>query len=329
MSRKTDGALRKLFPTRNAAMRAMLRTAGKLLDNDASVLIRGESGVGKDVLAEAIHRGSGRGDGPLVKIDFAGIPDDLFESELFGHEKGAFTDARSAKPGRFELAHRGTLLLDEVGALRPPLQVKLLRVLEDRTVTRLGGRRPFRVDVRVISTTNADLDEMLARGQFRDDLFYRLNVVTLVVPPLRERPEDIPLLARRLLRSAAKRYGRPARDFDSESVEILRRYAWPGNVRELRNVVERAAIVETGAVVRAASLPTEALAGPAELVRAAADGDWPLARLEELYIREVLRRTGCNYSRAAEILGINRKTLLEKRRRYGLDEPRGGVAGND
>ena len=322
MASATDKTLRKLFPTRNSRMRSVLRTASKLLDNDASILIEGESGVGKDVLAEAIHRGGPRRAGPLVRINCAGIPGDLFESELFGWEKGAFTDAKIAKPGRIELAQRGTLLLDEVAALEHALQAKLLRVLEDRAFVRLGGQRSIHVDIRVISTTNADLEAMMKSGRFRDDLYYRLNVVALRIPALRERVEDVPLLARRFLRDAARRLGRPAKDFDAESLDLLSGYGWPGNVRELRNVVERATIVETEPVVRASSLPTERLSDPEGLVAAAVREAWTLERLERAYIREVLRRTGSNYSRAAAILGINRKTLLEKRRRYGLDTPR-------
>jgi two-component system, NtrC family, response regulator AtoC len=318
---RRDGArlLRRLFPTRNAAVRDLLRVAAKVADRDASVLILGESGAGKDHLAEAIHLAGARHQEPFVTIDCSSFPGDLFESELFGYERGAFTGALSRKPGRLELANRGTAYFDEVAAIPSPLQAKLLRVLQEKAFTRLGGSKPLRLDVRVIASSNLVLDELLESGAFRRDLFYRLNVVSLNVPPLRARPEDIELLATGFLTAAAARLGKELDGFEPEALELLTMHAWPGNVRELRNVVDRAAILESGRLVTPSSLPLAGFVAGADFVSAAAAGGWSLAELEGRYIREVLRKSGGNYSRAAAILGINRKTLLEKRRRYGIE----------
>ena len=280
-------------------MRNVLDTAGKVLDRDVSILILGESGVGKDYLAESIHACSSRRAEPFVHIECASIPADLFESELFGHERGTFTDAHARKPGRLEAAQRGTVYFDEIAALSPQLQAKLLRAIEEKRFTRLGGGGNVPFEARVISSTTADPREALRR-----DLLYRINVVTLTLPPLRERPEDILPLAKEFL-------GR--RKLDAAAERLLTSYAWPGNIRELRNVLERATIVEPDGPITPASLPL------GDLITTAARGAWTLDQLESHYIAEVLRQTRQNYSRAAEILGINRKTLLEKRRKYGLE----------
>ena len=288
-------------------MRNVLQTVEKVLDRDAAILILGESGSGKDYLAAAIHACSARRDLPFVHIDCPAIPADLFESELFGYEKGTFTDAQSRKLGKLEAAHGGTVYFDDISALSPALQAKLLRALQEKAFTRLGGHQSIPFQARVISSSSADLQELLAAGQFRRDLFYRINVVTVELPPLRQRPEDIALLVAHF---AGRR-----RKIDPDAMSLLNAHPWPGNIRELRNVIERALLVSDDGPLTPSSLRL----GPSDLVAAAARGEWTLAQLEETYIREVLSETRSNYSKAAEILGINRKTLLEKRRKYGIE----------
>ncbi len=280
-------------------MRNVLQTVEKVLDHDVSILILGESGSGKDYLAEAIHACSPRRTGPFVHIDCPTIPAELFESELFGYEKGTFTDAQTRKLGKLEVAQGGTVYFDDVTALTLPLQAKLLRALQEKSFNRLGGHDAIPFDARILSSSGSDAETM------RRDLYYRINVVTVRMPSLRERPEDVPLLAKRF---AGKRR------IAVEAMRILTSYPWPGNVRELRNAIERALVVGDGDI-SAASIPLNA----DELVVAASRGHWTLEELESNYIREILRETRSNYSRAAEILGINRKTLLEKRRKYGLE----------
>ena len=281
-------------------MRNVLDTVAKVLDHDVSILILGESGTGKDFLAESIHARSNRRDEPFVHIECASIPADLFESELFGHERGTFTDAQSRKVGKLEAARRGTVYFDEISALTPQLQAKLLRAIEERRFTRLGGGASVPFEARVISSTSADPREVLRR-----DLYYRINVVTLTLPPLRDRSEDVLSLAKQFL-------GRKRLAADAQ--RLITSYAWPGNIRELRNAIERAVLLEDGDTLTAASLSLGD-----DLVTTAARGAWTLDELESHYIRHVLEITRRNYSRAAEILGINRKTLLEKRRKYGLE----------
>lgn len=290
-------------------MQRLLDTAARVVDHDVSVLILGATGTGKDRLAQALHACGGRSTQPFVAIDCAALPPELFEAELFGYERGTFTDAGSRKAGKLEMARRGTLYFDELSTLPRQLQAKLLRVLQDRRFERLGGNQSIDLDVRVITSSSLPAEAL------REDLLYRINVITLTMPALRERREDIPQLAREALRAAR----RNARGFDPEAMQMLCGYSWPGNVRQLRNVVERAALLETGSHITAASLPTTLLASEEETLHAATRESWTLEQLEAAYIREVLRKTRSNYSRAAEILGINRKTLLEKRRRYGID----------
>ena len=278
-------------------MRNVLETVGKVLDHDVSILILGESGAGKDYLAGAIHACSSRRDEPFVHIECASIPAELFETELFGHERGTFTDAHARKVGKLEAARRGTVYFDEISALSPQLQAKLLRAIEDRRFTRLGGSASVPFEARVISSTSADPRTL------RRDLYYRINVVTLTLPPLRERPEDVLPLAKKFL-------GRKKLSKDAE--QLIASYAWPGNVRELRHALERAALLADADTVTAALLPV------GDLVATAARGTWTLDQLESHYIREILALTRRNYSRAAQILGINRKTLLEKRKKYDL-----------
>ncbi|HEY2093515.1 MAG TPA: sigma-54 dependent transcriptional regulator [Thermoanaerobaculia bacterium] len=306
--RRREPALSRFLRTRSRAMRAVVDTAAKLVDRDVSVLISGESGSGKNYLAEALHACGPRREAPFVTIECASIPHELFESELFGYEKGTFTDAGARKIGKLEAARNGTTYFDEIAALTPPLQAKLLRALEERHFSRLGGSENVKFHARVVSSTSSDL------AGFRSDLLYRINVVTLTIPPLRERAEDVPLLANDFLRKARK-----GARFDDEAMELLASYSWPGNIRELRNIVERAALLSDRDVIGPASLPVDRLREPAALVDAAVRNAWTLDQLEERYIREILRRTKENYSRAAQLLGINRKTLLEKRKKYGIE----------
>ena len=288
-------------------MRNLLQTVEKVLDHDVSILIRGESGTGKDYLAEAIHASSARRAEPFVHVDCSTIPADLFESEMFGYERGTFTDAVARRLGRLELARSGSVYFDNIDALSPALQAKLLRALQDKQFTRLGGSQIVEFTARVISSASGDLDAMIASGAFRRDLFYRINVVTVTLPPLRERSEEIMPLAQTF---AGKR-----KTIEESAAVLLTSHSWPGNVRELRNAIERAVLTSEGSSIAVEALP---LSGP-EFVRAAARGRWTLDQLEENYIRAVLREVRSNYSKAAEILGINRKTLLEKRKKYGLE----------
>lgn len=308
-------ALGDLIRTRSRGMRSLLATAAKLVDRDVSVLILGESGTGKDFLAKAIHACGSRRARPFVHIDCASIPHDLFESELFGYEQGTFTDAKNRKIGKLEAARDGTVYFDEIAALTPPLQAKLLRAIEEKRFTRLGGHQNVVFASRVIASTSVDLERVVALGDFRGDLLYRINVVTLALPPLRDRREDIPQLAKTFLRDAGRKQ---VRGFDADALEVLSSYSWPGNIRELRNVVERAALLEESSMVGVASL-ADRLRDATSLVAAAARDQLTLDQLEERYIREILRQTRSNYSKAATILGINRKTLLEKRRKYGME----------
>ena len=283
-------------------MRAVVQTAEKVLEHDVSLLILGESGSGKDFLAEVVHACGARRAQPLVRIDCASIPPELFESELFGYEKGAFTDAVTRKLGKLELAQRGTLYFDEVAALAPHLQAKLLRAIQERRFTRLGGTQNVDLDVRLISSSSTDMMAV------RTDLLYRINVVTIMLPPLRERAEDIPQLARAFV-------GRRKRGIDPAAMRLLVEHSWPGNLRELRNVIDRAVLFEESDTITPRAIPP--LGG--DLIATAARRQWTLDDLESRYIAEVLRQTRSNYSKAAAILGINRKTLLEKRRKYGME----------
>ena len=289
---------------------ALLEKARRVAASASTVLIRGESGTGKELFASFIHYlGAGR-DEPLVKIDCASLPRELMESELFGYERGAFTGAVQAKRGRLELAGAGTLVLDEIAILTPAMQAKLLRVLEDKRFERLGGNRPITLSARVIALTNADLEKAVADGAFRDDLFYRLNVIPLVVPPLRERPGDIRPLIEHFLPQLAELHRRPHRKVSAAALALLEAYDYPGNVRELRNLLERALVQGQGPEITPADLPHR--------MRESTPRKITLEELERAYIAEVLDATRGRKGRAAEILGISRKTLLEKRKRYGL-----------
>ena len=289
-----------------------------------TVLVLGETGSGKELMARFLHAQSPRAGGPFVELNCGAIPENLLESELFGHEKGAFTDAKRFKKGLFESAHQGTLFLDEIGEMSFPLQSKLLRVLENRTFRRVGGNEDITVDVRVVAATHRDLRKHVADGKFREDLFFRLNVLPVVMPPLRERPEDVPVLAQHFIRKVALDLGRPPARVHPEALALLQAYAWPGNVRELRNVVERVLLLESDEEILPHHLPPEITGGgaggvepgspfPAGVVR-------PLAEIERLAIEHALRVCDGNKTRAAEKLGISRQTLRTKLKEYGMKD---------
>ncbi len=284
----------------------------------ASVLITGESGVGKELVADAIHNLSPRADKPFIKVHCAALAESLLESELFGHEKGSFTGAQARKKGRFELANEGTLFLDEIGEINQNVQIKILRVLQDRRFERVGGEDTIETDVRVVAATNKDLKKEIAAGTFREDLYYRLNVVNIHVPPLRERKDDIPLLAGAFLKEFADDNGKSLDGFDPKARAALYAYPWPGNVRELRNCIESAVVMASSGLVTLEDLPPGVGMSAADSDMRVPPGS-SLADAERILIRETLAAQGGNKSRTAEILGIGRKTLYQKIQDYGLE----------
>jgi two-component system, NtrC family, response regulator len=298
-------------------MLRVLRNLEKIAPTDVTVLLLGESGTGKELLAQAVHKMSRRSGGPFVPINCAAIPETLLESELFGFEKGAFTGALRQNIGRIESANRGTLFLDEIGDVPLPMQVKLLRFLQDQIVERVGGRKPIQVDVRIVCATNQDLDRMMAEGRFREDLYYRLNEVTVRVPPLRERLGDRVVLASFFLRRFASEYGRPVRGFASAALAAINDYHWPGNVRELENRLKRAVVMADAALLSPSDLGLSAQGEePQSLgIRAAR------ARAEREVLQLALAQAGSNLSKAAKLLGISRPTLydLMQQHQIGLD----------
>jgi len=296
------------------SMREVVRLAERVAATDANVLVTGESGAGKDALAGFIHARSMRARNAFVKIDCGALPGELLEAELFGYERGAFTGATEARPGRLEAAQKGTLVLDEIAHLSTDAQAKLLRVIEEREFERLGGRRTVKVDARLIALTNVNLDEAVRRRAFREDLFYRLNVVRLHVPPLRERRKDIEELAKSFLKTYATKHGRAVKGIAPDALSILKSYEFPGNVRELANTIERAVVVADEGKIRAENLP-EPLRASVAMQKRATDRQ-TLAELEADYIRETLEFTRGNKSEAARLLGISRKNLYEKLARY-------------
>jgi DNA-binding NtrC family response regulator len=310
-------SLSALFRTRHRELAAEIATLERALDLPSTVLITGESGTGKDRLARAIHDASARRGRPFVRIDAPNLSDELFESELFGHERGAFTGAVAAKPGLLEVAGEGTAYLDEVSSLSPAAQAKFLRVLQERSFRRLGGvaTHPFRA--RLVVSSRRDLAALVAAGLFRDDFFYRIDVVSVRLPRLAERREDVLPLARAFLRRAARAYARPARRFSKEAEAALRRHAWPGNVRELAHVVERAALVAAAEDVSESDLPMGSFSSPQALLDTAVEERWTLKRLTDAYIDETLRRAGGNRTLAARRLGVSRKSLWEREKRRG------------
>lgn len=297
-------------------MREVLRLAERVAATDANVLITGESGAGKDVLAQFVHGKSKRAANDLVKIDCASLPRDLIEAELFGYERGAFTGATESKQGRFEAAHKGTLLLDEIAYLTVEAQAKLLRVIERKEFERLGGKRTIKIDARIIALTNVDLEDAVERKAFREDLFFRLNVVRLHMPSLSERREDIEGLAESFLKIYSNKHGRKAKIFSPDALETLTKYNFSGNVRELSNVVERAVIVSNGARIENEDFPESLRDSLSAKARHAKR--MTLAEMEEEYIKETLAFTKGNKSEAARILGISRKNLYEKIVRYKI-----------
>jgi two-component system nitrogen regulation response regulator GlnG len=325
---------------RHPRMQEVYKTIGRIAASDVTVLLRGESGTGKELVARAIHHYSRRAGRPFVAVSSAAIPGTLLESELFGHERGAFTDAKERKLGKLELAHGGTLFLDEIGDMPPELQTKLLRALQERTIERVGGQESLRIDVRVLAATNRDLETMMREGRFREDLFYRLNVVTVTLPPLRERRRDVPLLVEHLLAKYATELGE--RGVAPEALDRLVGHDWPGNVRELENVVQRAMVMATSGVILPEHLPIGPVSAAAsvaidatleeiierkllECVRGLREHasanlyDLMVGLVEKPLLRAVLRETGGNQVRAAQILGINRNTLRKKLTEHGID----------
>ncbi|MGH7264311.1 MAG: sigma-54-dependent transcriptional regulator [Candidatus Rokuibacteriota bacterium] len=327
-------------------MQEVYKTIGRIAGTDVTVLLQGESGTGKEVVARAIHHYSRRAGKPFVAVSCAAIPATLLESELFGHERGAFTDAHQRRLGKFELAHGGTVYLDEVGDLGPELQPKLLRVLQEREFERVGGSDPVRVDVRVVAATNRDLEALIRQGRFREDLYYRLNVVSLTLPPLRERRDDIPFLVDHFLSKYAGELGERA--LSAEGLDRLLGYAWPGNVRELENVIQHAMVMAGAGVILPEHLPIATGPSPGPLREGTVEHlietkleecvrglgaresanlyELVLALVERPLLRAVLRETGGNQLRAAALLGINRNTLRKKLRALGLRSEDAGTA---
>ena len=304
--------------TQNLAMQNALETARQVAATDCNLLITGESGTGKELLARFVHLHSQRAAGPFVAVNCGALQDELLTNELFGHEKGAFTGADQQKRGLIEVADGGTLFLDEVGEMSPAMQVKLLRVLQERELLRVGGTQPVKVNVRFVAATNRDLQDAVAAGRFRSDFFFRLNVVNLNLPPLRSRADDVPLLAYYFLKKHALAMGKPVTDIEPEAMSLLVRYDYPGNVRELANLVERGVALASGSELSVTHLP-EALKEISVRILPPAGGGMPtLERHEAEYIRHVLAHTRGNRSQAAEILGIDRVSLWRKIKRYGL-----------
>jgi DNA-binding NtrC family response regulator len=303
---------------RSALMRRVFDRVRQVAPARSSVLITGESGVGKEMVAEAVHYNSPRRDKALVKVHCAALAESLLESELFGHERGAFTGAVARKRGRFELAHLGTLFLDEIGEISAGVQVKLLRVLEERRFERVGGEETIEVDVRIIAATNRDLPKAIAAGTFREDLYYRLNVVSIEVPPLRERREDIDLLVAAFLKEFSEENGKRIEGVDAKARAALLAFDWPGNVRQLRNTIESAVVLARGPVIGLDDLPPN-MRGETGGSSVSVPVGATLAEAERDLIRATLAREGGNKSRAADILGIGRKTLHRKLQEYGLE----------
>ncbi|MFZ0959073.1 MAG: sigma-54 dependent transcriptional regulator [Candidatus Sulfotelmatobacter sp.] len=304
---------------RSAKMQETLATVERVAPTNATVLLGGESGVGKDLIARAIHEKSRRATGPFVKINSTAIPENLLESELFGYEKGAFTGAAASKPGKFELADKGTLFLDEIGDVPPATQVKLLRVLQEREFERLGGTKTIKVDVRLVAATNRNLRAALEQGTFREDLYYRLNVVPIDIAPLRERKEDIPELVNLFVSRFAGDSGKPVEGISPEAMKVLVNYHWPGNVRELQNIIERACALAKGTTIEAADIHLDS--HPAKSADAGnhfLPAGMTLEQWEDEMIQEALRRAHGNKSQAARLLGLSRNALRYRLSKIGI-----------
>jgi len=313
------------------AIQQLLQTVRKVAPTDSTVLITGETGVGKELIARAIHFASPRKEHPFVKVNCFAIPEALLESELFGYEKGAFTGAMTNKPGRFELARKGTILLDEIGEVPFHLQAKLLTVIQDKSFERLGGVKTIKVDTRILAATNVNLLDAVRSGKFRADLFYRLNVVSLHVPPLRERRDDLPFLINYFLKKYASKYRKPCKGPSPEAMDALLRYDWPGNIRELENVIERMVVLSDEETLSFESLPPEMKGLEPKPIPSAPDMksriDGISRASEKQMIQEALARTKQNRTRAAKLLGISRRTIQKKIREYGLQIPWPGPSG--
>jgi DNA-binding NtrC family response regulator len=315
LKRKTEyGAIIGKSPK----MRKMMDQIKQVADTRASVLITGESGVGKELVADAIHELSSRSDGPYVKVHCAALSESLLESELFGHEKGAFTGAVSQKKGRFELADKGTIFLDEIGEINASVQIKILRVLQERAFERVGGEQTLHVDTRIISATNKDLKKEIEAGEFREDLFYRLNVVNIDVPPLRERKEDILLLMTSFLREFNEENGKQIEGFTQKAQSVLYRYTWPGNIRELRNCIESAVVMTRDNLIDVDDLPQNVTSGITDDHISIPIGV-SMNEAEKEIIKATLTYCKGNKSKASELLGIGRKTLHRKVQEYHLE----------
>jgi two-component system response regulator HydG len=309
---------------RSSSMAKLLEMMSMIAPSEATVLITGESGTGKELIARSLHFNSPRREKPLVVVNCAAITETLLESELFGHEKGAFTGADKRREGRFKQADRGTIFLDEIGEMSPTMQAKLLRVLQEKDIQRVGGEETIHVDVRVIAATNRDMESEVVQGRFREDLFYRLNVMPLNVPPLRERQEDIPLLAQHFMKKFAEKNRKTVKGFVPLAMDMLLNYEWPGNVRELENAIERAVILLTGEHITEQQLPLNITEKYPELMQPhtpevkVTDGSRPLEEIEKEAIMETLKASGGNKAEAARRLGITRKTLHNKLKHYDL-----------
>jgi two-component system response regulator HydG len=306
---------------RSPAMVTLLETVAQVASSEATVLIMGDSGTGKEMIAGAIHYNSPRKEGPFVKINCAAITETLLESELFGHEKGAFTGAHRKKEGRFRLAHGGSIFLDEISEMSLSMQVKLLRVLQEREITRVGGEEVVHVDVRVIAATNKDLLEEIQTGRFREDLFYRLNVVTLHVPALKDRKEDIPLLAQHFLTTFCEKNKKEMKGITPQAMDRMLKHDWPGNVRELMNAIERGVVLSTSEYLDEKELPflpKDAISGDQARSEVAIPADLSLEEVEKASILKTLELAGGNKSEASRRLGITRRTLHKKLKKYGV-----------
>lgn len=322
--KKTLGDKRNNVIGENTGLKQVMTQVRRVAETNATVLIHGESGTGKELIARAVHTNSLRTGGPFVAINCGAIPLTLMESELFGHERGAFTDAKEAKAGTFERADGGTLFLDEIGELPLDAQVKLLRVLEERKITRIGGKKPIPVDVRIVAATNRNLDDEVKNGRFRLDLLYRLNVFTLILPPLRERKEDIPLLTNFFIRKYNQTLSLDVQAITPDAIKLLAAYDWPGNVRDLENAVQSAMILCTDGTIRPEHLPDRVKGYDlAESQTVAGAGTSSIkevnAQTEKEVILAALRKHNFNRTLTAETLGISRKTLFNKMKRHGLD----------
>jgi len=303
----------------SAAMRAVYEMASQVAPSDATVLVSGESGTGKELVAMEIHRLSKRAQGPLIKVNCSALPESIIESELFGHEKGAFTGASGQRKGRFELAHGGTLFLDEIGELSTQIQVKLLRVLQEREIERVGGTATVRVDVRVIAATNRNLEAEVAAGRFREDLYYRLNVFPIRVPPLRERKSDIVLLADHFTEKYARKNDKPIKRISSPALDLFTTYHWPGNVRELENCIERAVILSTDMVIHSYHLPPSLQSAQSTDTAPTMTLEAALSRLEKEMIVEALKITGGNMAAGARHLGVTERQMGLRVHHYGIN----------